>query len=155
MTKIDPLNEGPTRLQFNLKSLLISTSFIGAGIGCLLAGAKGLMNEGFMSEEGPLHLIQVLAAGPLLGAGLLVSFRLARVGAYAGFFAPLLWIICNFFMQVPWTTGWDIVLHDPDICPIALPVITLTAFVICMTAFSVIRRIHKRRTKKRMSENLS
>jgi hypothetical protein len=103
------MSEDFKRPQFTLKSLLLSTSFVGAGIGCSLAGSR------FLSDDDGQRLdwwrpvfavVQVLAAGPLIGAGLLRPFGRARLGAYFGFFGPIIvGLVVGIFL-----VGWRAVL---------------------------------------------
>jgi hypothetical protein len=80
------MSEGPKRTQITLKSFLLSTSFIGAGIGCFLAGNSYLNSPTYENWRGILALVQILAAAPLIGAGIFRPFGRARLGAYVGFF---------------------------------------------------------------------
>ena len=70
---------GRTRMQITLRSLLVSTSFIGAGIGCFLAGDSFLKSADEASWQAILAMLHVLASAPLIGAGLLLPFGLRSV----------------------------------------------------------------------------
>jgi hypothetical protein len=132
------------RPQISLKTFLISTSFIGAGIGCYVGGYVALTGYEESWWRGVLQLVEILAAGPLLGVGLFLPFRHPRLGAYAGFFAPIASVIGYFFFDAGWREGWIVASQGPD-RPIFMPVIVLTTFVILLGAFSAIRGLLRRR----------
>ncbi|HTM56292.1 MAG TPA: hypothetical protein VL175_19840 [Pirellulales bacterium] len=73
----------PKLPHFTLASILLSMSFIGAGIACFCAGYL-FRND---ANANSLTALQTFSSGPLIGAGMLAPFRRARLGAYAGFFA--------------------------------------------------------------------
>ena len=81
------------RAQFTLGTLILSTSLVGAGIGCFAIGFRTLEyiapNHNLPWWLPVFALVQTLAAGPLLGAGILLPFRRARIGIYIGFFLPI------------------------------------------------------------------
>jgi hypothetical protein len=69
--------------QVTLQDFLVSASMIGAGLGC--AGLALRTNPPV-----PIWtLVLFLAAGPLLGAGLLALIGRWWLGAYLGFFAQI------------------------------------------------------------------
>src|SRR4051812_25169830 len=85
------------RPQLSLRSFLLASSFLGAGTGCLLIGVLWAMSPfptwgspSLPLSENPwlmlLPLMQLLVGGPLIGAGIMLPFRRARIGAYIGFF---------------------------------------------------------------------
>jgi len=128
-----------------LKSLLLSTSFVGAGVGCFVAGRSILAGNADLDWRTILAMLQVLGAAPLIGAGILGPFGRARLGAYLGFFA---------FVTVglgydTYHFGWNAISQSP----MYLAVIGATAFAMSMAIFVVCRRTLRRRTKQPISEN--
>lgn len=146
------MSEGPKRLQFSLKTFMLSTSFVGAGIGCFLAGWGGLETYELIWWRRIVQFVEILAVGPLLGAALLVPFRIGRVGAYLGFFAPIVAFIGIVFIRNGWETGW-IILFDANRKWIAVPVIGLTVFAMTVATGSLFYQIWQRRKRQPVSEN--
>ncbi len=145
------MSEGAKRLQITLRSLLLSTSFIGAGIGCYMA-ALGLMftePRDYTDWLGIVNALmpglQFLAAGPLIGAGIFTPFARARLGAYIGFFVPIIVV----FGYVVFLVGWKVVSAEP----VAWQVAALTAFAFAVTTCGVFYRIWQRRKRQSISEN--
>jgi hypothetical protein len=85
------MNEGPKRTQIALRSFLISSSLIGAGIGCFLAGrSHSSPPESGDNWRAILALLQVLGSAPLVGGGILWPFGRPILGACLGFFLFLI-----------------------------------------------------------------
>jgi hypothetical protein len=124
------------RPQVTLCSLLLATSFVGAGAGCLLSS---LFNP---DVGGLVSLIQLLAAGPLIVAGIFATFQRARIGSYVGFFVGVNSIFAFFIIGYlthhfdDWEGPWaDEGFRNP-----AAVAFSATAFVIVLAAIAIGRR---------------
>ena len=149
---IGAMSEGPKRLQFNLKTLLLSASFIGAGIGCFFAGFIGLTSYEEVWWRRICQFVQVLAAGPMIGAGLFVPFRIGRLGAYVGFFTPIALVIVYYFLANGWREAWIVASQSEDRL-VMMPVILLTGFAILLAIYSALRRTFNGRLKRPIPED--
>jgi hypothetical protein len=122
------MSEGPARLQFTLKSLIFATALIAAGaalVGHLLTPAHVSFREA-----------KVVLAYALIGAGLLLPFHRARLGAYIGFFGILTYALA----VEAYRGGWGYILQSLGLLPISLA----CAFVTMLGAFSIGRVIWRR-----------
>jgi len=119
-------------------------------MGCFMAGFGSMLNRPFALStvwwHSVLPCIQLLAGGPLIGAGVLWPFGRARLGAYLGFFVPIIAAI-GYATSV---IGWRAVLAEPSITP----VVALIGFAVLMGIWSACCRIWKPRTKSPIQENL-
>jgi hypothetical protein len=116
--------------QINLSRFLLCTGAIGSGLGCL-----GFAIRSFASHQGGLYsFVLLLAAGPLIGAGVLGLSGLFRLGLYVGFFGQIIGWLTVYAYWAGWrdaTNHWSI---RGAICA--------TAFVICLAVFQTIRTAH-------------
>jgi len=95
------MSEGQLKpLQFSLKTLIVSTSIVGIGIGCYLVGSAYLTE--FLKNPSPDNRrwwgvvvagVQCLAAPPLIWAGMLAPFHRMRLGAWLGIGTEII-LIC-------------------------------------------------------------
>src|SRR5687767_2807280 len=93
----------PAGLRITLVDFILSTAFLGAGIGCFFAAFRGAQ-----SGQGLWSLIQFVAAGPLIGASLLTPFHRMRLGAYVGFFAGIVAGIAGLILMIGTEVLWDL-----------------------------------------------
>ena len=72
--------------RITLRNFLIATILVGTGVGFAFAGSRN-MGPGHGLSDGIrfFSFFQMLASGPLIGAGLFLPFGKARTGAYLGF----------------------------------------------------------------------
>jgi hypothetical protein len=70
------------RFQIGLRTLILSTSFVGAGVGYLLAALQ--IQHKWALWQRMFAPVQYPVGGPLIGAGLFMRFRHVRWGAYTG-----------------------------------------------------------------------
>ncbi len=140
------MSQGPAHLQFSLKSLLLSMSLIGAGIGCFIGGIVGVIGPVDDYWDRIPQMVQILAGGPMIGAGIFVPFRCGRLGCYVGFFTPIVCALLYFFQTAPnWHQAWLVASRGEDRF-IFMPVIMLTGFAILLGVFAAWRQSRRGRT---------
>ena len=127
--------------RLSLRVLLLSTSFVGAGVGCYFASFREFNARHYHTTFWPavVAMVQMVGAGPLIGAGLLLPFRRARVGAYVGFFAPIVVLICYEIVLF----GWESVASFQGRL-----IVALTALVLVLGASSTVQILVRRRRKE-------
>jgi len=93
----------PAGPQVTLVDFILSTAFLGAGVGCFIAAFQGLQ-----SNQGVWSLIQFIAGGPFIGAGLLTPFHRPRLGAYLGFFGGIVSGVAGLIVIIGPEVLWDL-----------------------------------------------
>jgi hypothetical protein len=91
------------RFQISVARLIVASAFLGAGGGCLLAAFDAQRNWAVLPDwRRILVLLQFLASGPLIGAGLLAPTHQSRLGAYVGFFVGVVAGVVGVLTLVKW-----------------------------------------------------
>jgi hypothetical protein len=121
--------------QFGLKSLLIATALICVGLGCVVASARTAVRiDNSIDIAGASELLLMmtgfLASGPLIGAGLLIPFRNATLGACLGFLTEVVMFFGYHAVTLGWKAVWG---ADPLL-------VSLTMILAVLMALNVIRK---------------
>jgi hypothetical protein len=120
-----------------MRQILLSTGFLGAGLGFLLVTVVRWYS-GHRSippgDEDTYRTAQFLASGPLIGAGIMVFFNRARIGAYLGVLIEVGWCLGYSIHLVGWKELW----LDSQIF---VTVLTLTCLIFALGCFAAVRAL--------------
>ncbi len=131
------------RPQFKLRDLLLGTTLIGVGLGCL---------QWLMTAEETVSVYQVpgiILAIPMITAGLAAPFHRVRLGAYVGFIGQLIVVIGILVFNFGWNEVFDDVLSSWPNRVVAV----LTIFVNSVAILSIVRKIAMARSAKPSQES--
>ncbi len=136
------MSEGPQirrrRFQFGLGTLLLASVLMGAGIGCFIVGFRHMdARDGHdLVWEDVFAILQILGAGPLIGAALFMPFSRARLGSYVGFLAL---IVLAFGRDIN-RGGLRMIWQSTS----TMIVFGLTAFAVALVGYGAVRGIWQR-----------
>jgi hypothetical protein len=124
------------RPQLTVRSLLLSTALLGAGIGMLLMTIDRWMKGLHSNPPGmPVlyYVLQFLASGPLIGAGLFAAFGRWRLGAYVGFMIEIGWCLGWHVHAVGWSRAWT--------NSIFIVIFVLSSAIVVLAVLALLRRL--------------
>jgi hypothetical protein len=129
------MNKAQVRLRVTLMSLLFSAISIGTGVGCYMAVLNWQPRHDYTDWLGIAKAvwpgIQFLAAGPLIGAGIFRLFARARLGAYVGFFAPIIAVLGYAVFLI----GWRDVFREQVVIQVAALIVLTIAVASCAAVY--------------------
>ena len=85
----------------------------------------------------------------MIGAGIFGLFSRARLGAYIGFFVPIIAVFVYVFILVGWRFGWQSISGDRTVLQVA----ALTMFAMTVATCGLVHRIWKRRSQRSIPHN--
>lgn len=129
------------QFQFSLRRMLLSVTLIALAAGCTASSSYQMLNpEKDNGWFGLWAFIQTLAIGPLIGAALLTFVGRIRIGAYIGFFVPIVLVI-GLAISI---AGWRLVASEP----VAVVVIALTIFAMLLGMIATYAALRARRLRR-------